>query len=138
MIARVARCLALLVVTIAAAGCASAGASGSPSPGRSFHVDATLSEASQTVTETQLPASILDPIIDEVGRIAGVPREQVRVASAEAVTFPNGGLGCEEPGIAYTQVQIDGYRVVLEAGGVSYDYRGTGSRPPRRCLKPTS
>ncbi len=96
-----------------------------------------LPEASQTVTETQLPASILDPIIDEVGRDAGVPRGQVRVTSAEAVTFPNAGLGCEQPGLAYTQVQVDGYRVVLEAGGVSYDYRGTGSRPPRRCLKPT-
>ena len=119
MIARVARCLALLVVAIAAAGCASAGASGAPSLGRSFHVDATLPEASQTVTQTQLPASILDPIIDEVGRDAGVPREQVRVMSAEALTFPNGGLGCEVPGMAYTQVQVDGYRVVLEAGGVS-------------------
>ncbi len=90
------------------------------------------------MTQTQLPALILDPIIDEVGRIAGVRREQVRVMTAQAVTFPNAGLGCEQPGIAYTQVQVDGYRVVLEAGGVSYDYRGTGTRPPRRCLKPTS
>ena len=88
------------------------------------------------MTETQLSASILDPIIDEVSRDAGVPREQVRVMSAEAMTFPNAGLGCEQPGIAYAQVQIDGYRVLLEAGGNTYDYRGAGSRPPRRCLKP--
>jgi hypothetical protein len=96
-----------------------------------------MPEASQIVTETQLPASILDPVVDEVSRDAGVPRAQVRVVSAEAVTFPNAGLGCEQPGMAYTQVQVDGYRVVLEAGGNWYDYRGTGSRPPRRCLKPT-
>jgi hypothetical protein len=89
------------------------------------------------VTDPQLPASILDPIIDEVARDAGVLRDQVRVVSAEAMTFPNAGLGCEQPGMMYTQVQVDGYRVVLDAGGISYDYRGTGSRPPRRCLKPT-
>ena len=132
-----ARCLALLLVTFAAAGCAAAGASASPSVGRSFQASPLLPEGSQTVTATQLPASILDPIIDDVARDAGVSREQVRVLSAEAVTFSNAGLGCEQPGIAYTQVQVDGYRVVLEAGGVSYDYRGTGSRPARRCLKPT-
>ena len=86
---------------------------------------------------TALPASIVDPLIDAVSEQAGVPRESVAVMSAEAVTFPNAGLGCEEPGMLYTQVQVDGYRVVLEAAGSRYDYRGTWNGRPRRCLKPT-
>lgn len=85
------------------------------------------------MTATQLPASILDPIIDAVARDAGVLREAVVVRQAEAVTFPNPGLGCPEPGMAYKQVPVDGYRVVLEAGGTTYDYRGTGGLPARRC-----
>lgn len=96
----------------------------------------TTPEASRAVTEIQLPASILDPITDEVARDAGVAREAVVVRQAEAVTFPNGGLGCEQPGMLYTQVQVDGYRVVLEAGGVTYDYRGPWNGRARRCLQP--
>ena len=59
------------------------------------------------------------------------------LVSAEAVTFPDGGLGCPEPGMAYTQVMTDGYKVVATAGGKTYDYRGTGSTF-RRCTNPAS
>jgi hypothetical protein len=51
----------------------------------------------------------------------------VTVISAEAVTFPDGSLGCPEPGMAYTQALVDGYKIVAEAGGKTYDFRGTGS-----------
>lgn len=83
-----------------------------------------------------VPSSVVDALIATVADLASVPPDEVTVVYADAVTFPNGSLGCEQPGMMYTQVQVDGYRVVLEADGVSYDYRGTGSRPPRRCLKP--
>ncbi len=60
-------------------------------------------------------------------RLAGVPVEQVVVVSAEAVTFPDGSLGCPQPGMVYTQALVDGYKIVAEAGGKTYDFRGTGS-----------
>jgi hypothetical protein len=141
----VARSLALLAVAFAVAGCTVAGASpaarsviGEPlsppaSAGHSIQPGSTSPEASHTVTDVQLPASIIDPIVAAVARDAGVPLEAVVVRLAEAVTFPNGGLGCPEPGMVYTQVQVDGYRVVLEADGTTYDYRGTAGRPARRC-----
>ncbi len=76
---------------------------------------------------SDLPASVLDPVIAEVARLAGVPIDQVVVVSGEAITFPDGSLGCPQPGMAYTQVLVDGYKVVAEAGGKTYDFRGTGS-----------
>ena len=79
-----------------------------------------------------LPASVTDPVVAEVGRIAGVPVDRVTIVSAEAVTFPDGSLGCPQPGMAYTQVPVDGYKIVLEAGGTTYDIRGSGSTF-RRC-----
>ena len=80
-----------------------------------------------------LPASITDPIVAEIAADAGVPIDEVTILSAEAVTFPDGSLGCPVPGMVYTQVLVDGYRVVAEAGGGTYDYRGSGGRF-RRCL----
>ena len=82
-----------------------------------------------------LPQSILDPVVAEAARLAGVPVDQVTVVSAEAVTFPDGSLGCPVPGMAYTQALVDGYKVVVEAGGATYDFRGTGQAQFRLCEK---
>jgi hypothetical protein len=84
---------------------------------------------------TSVPSSVVASLVERVASIARVSPRDVVVEVAEAVVFPNAGLGCEEPGMAYTQVQVDGYRVVLRAGDEIFDYRGTGSAPPRRCLK---
>jgi len=73
-----------------------------------------------------LPASVIAPIVADAARRAGVPVDQVTVIYAHAQTFPDGSLGCPLPGMAYPQIVTDGYRVVVEAGGVQYDYRGTG------------
>ena len=68
---------------------------------------------------------------------AGVDPAEVTVVSAEAVTFPDGGLGCPEPGMMYTQVLTPGYRVVVEAGGREYDYRaGARGGAVRWCENP--
>ena len=74
-----------------------------------------------------LPASVVDPVVADVARLAGVPVDQVVVVSAEEVTFPAGSLGCPQPGMVYTQAMVDGYKIVAEAGGKTYDYRGSGS-----------
>jgi hypothetical protein len=80
-----------------------------------------------------LSASVVDPVVAEISRISGVPVAEVKIISAEAVTFPDGSLGCPVPGMAYTQMMTDGYKIVAAAGGTTYDYRGTGSSF-RRCL----
>lgn len=80
-----------------------------------------------------LSARFIDPIVAEIAGLAAVAPSEVVVISAEAVTFPNGGLGCPKPGFSYTQVQVDGYKVVAVAGGQTYDYRGTTAGVFRRC-----
>ena len=61
------------------------------------------------------------------------------LVSAASVTFPDGGLGCPEPGMLYTQVLTPGYRVVVEAGGREYDYRaGARGGEIRWCENPPS
>ena len=80
-----------------------------------------------------LPPSIVGPVVAEIARLAGVPEDQVTVVSAESVTFPDGGLGCPIPGMVYIQVQVDGYRIVAEAGGKTYDYRGSAPGQFRQC-----
>jgi len=74
---------------------------------------------------------------DLAGRL-GVDASQIGVAAAESIVWPDAGLGCPQPGMAYAQVQVDGFRLVLTHGGASYVYHGGGDRPqPFLCEKPS-
>jgi len=76
----------------------------------------------------QVPRAILDPILKEAAKLTNVPREQLVIVRAEPVVWNDGSLGCPEPGMMYTQALVNGYWVVIEAGGQKYDFRvGRGS-----------
>ena len=113
--------ITLVAILCLLAGC-SAASSEQPSP-----------EPAGSPGAVSLPASIVDPVVADVARRAGVPADQVAVQSAEAVTFPDAGLGCPVPGMGYAQVQVDGYRIVAVAAGTTYDYRGTAPGTFRLC-----
>ncbi len=121
--------IALLASLCGVAACSASGGD----PSGSFTRDSeqpTQSAASRPGAPSgtiDLPTSITDAVVADIARLAGVTVDQVTILSAERVTFPDGGLGCPVPGMAYTQVQVDGYRIVALAGGRSYDYRGSGS-----------
>jgi hypothetical protein len=55
------------------------------------------------------------------------------------VEWPDGSLGCPQPGVEYLQVITPGFWVELQVGEVKYDYRATQSGALRLCenLLPT-
>ena len=112
--------LTLLAAAWVVGGCSAASSSSAPPPASSHRKWAPSGNIA-------LPASVIEPVVADVAKLAGVPADQVTVISAEAVTFPDGSLGCPQPGMVYTQALVDGYKIVAEAGGKTYDYRGTGS-----------
>jgi len=46
----------------------------------------------------------------------------VRVISSESVDWPDGCLGIAKPGILCSQIVTPGFRIVLESGGLQYEY----------------
>jgi hypothetical protein len=80
-----------------------------------------------------------DPLaaaIADLSRETGVDPDDVQVVVNEQVTWRDGSLGCPEPGMMYTQALVDGYRIVLRAGGEEVAYHGSTGRPPFRCDHP--
>jgi hypothetical protein len=78
-----------------------------------------------------MPGTPIDPTmplvtaaVDDLAGRLGIKPDAVTVVAAQAVTWPDGSLGCPEPGMMYTQVLVDGTLVVLEAGGRRYEYHG--------------
>lgn len=62
---------------------------------------------------------------DLAGRIGSQAAGAAVVVRSEAVTWPDGSLGCPQPGMYYEQIEVEGYQVVFEVDGAQYDYRAT-------------
>jgi len=63
-------------------------------------------------------------------KVGGGDAARATVEVAQSVTWPDGSLGCPQPGMMYTQMVVPGYHVVLALDGTKYDYRiGLGGTP---------
>jgi hypothetical protein len=74
---------------------------------------------------------------DAARRLAMKPR----VVSVERVTWRDGSLGCPQPGMAYTQALIPGWRIELAVGSTSVIYHASEQGrvvhcPPGRAKAP--
>ena len=70
--------------------------------------------------------------------VADLARRGVSAApvlvSVRDVTWPDGALGCPQPGIVYAQVLVEGLQVIVTAGGARYDYRFGRGDTPTLCV----
>lgn len=62
-------------------------------------------------------AALLPAVLDDAAKRSQVPAEQLRVVSMQAVTWPDGSLGCPQPGRLYTQALVPGWRITIAAAG---------------------
>ena len=77
-----------------------------------------------------------DAILALAARL-GVSTDGIRVVSEENVTWPDGSIGCPQPGMSYTQALVDGRRVILVHDGVEYHYHGAQNGPLFYCASPS-
>jgi hypothetical protein len=125
--------LALLLVTLAACGAG---------PDDSLVGETTPPSTVPTTTEnetTTMPISdqeqlpIVAPARADLALRLGVDADQLQVISAEEVTWPDGSLGCPEPGMSYTQALVDGSKVVLGYDDRVYVYHAGDDGQPFLC-----
>jgi hypothetical protein len=83
--------------------------------------------------KTGVPKGILDPILNEAAPLARIPREQLVIVRAEPVVWSDGSLCCSEPGMEYAQTLVNGYWVVINAAGQTYDFRAGRDGRFRLC-----
>jgi hypothetical protein len=96
----------------------------------------TASSAPGTGTPLDPSSTLVQGAVDDLARRLGIEREEVTVVDARAVTWPDGSLGCPEPGVQYVQRLVDGALAILETGGRRYEYHG--GNPLALCERPTS
>ena len=69
----------------------------------------------------------------DAARRSGLAVSAIKLASAERVTWPDGSLGCPQPGMLYTQALVPGYRIRIQAGRALLDYHAGMRGAPRLC-----
>jgi hypothetical protein len=89
-------------------------------------------------TRDAVPGAYLQAAIADAASRAGVDPADVTVISTESRDWPSGALGCPVMGFMYTDMVTPGYRIVVEAGGTTYDYRAAsrGAGDVRLCENP--
>ncbi|HSK06663.1 MAG TPA: hypothetical protein VK990_04015 [Acidimicrobiia bacterium] len=124
---RTATLLVLLIVATAACGAGS-------EPSASTLVTTTTSEGETTTmppSDAELP--IVEPAVTDLAERLGVDRAEIEVVMAERVTWPDGSLGCPQPGMSYTQALVEGSRVALGHDGRVYLYHAGTDDQPSLC-----
>jgi hypothetical protein len=79
------------------------------------------------------PAAMVEAALDDAANRSTTGRADLKVKSAEAVTWPDGSLGCPQPGMLYTQALVSGYRIVLLAGDLLLNYHAAARGKPVFC-----
>jgi hypothetical protein len=100
----------------------------SPSPDASVRDDRTAPELptippSDEPMTGEVPAEIMANLVADAAERGGVDPGDVEVVQAISITWNDGSLGCPEPNMSYTMALVDGYHVILLAGGEELDYR---------------
>lgn len=136
-----------LALIVGALGLAACGEAGEPAGTTLAEVTTTSEQTTTTTLPTvestmpEIPPSNPDSapetvvekaMLDLVKRTDRSP-DSVTVVVAESKTWPDGSLGCPQPGMSYTQALVDGSRVLLEAEGRLYAYHAGPDGEPFLC-----
>ena len=103
----------------------------SPTPGESTPM--TL----PTPVYANKPELVLTATADLAQRLS-VSSDQITVAGSFEVVWPDGSLGCPQKGMAYIEMLIPGYLVVLGYDGKRYEYHSGRDGNVTYCPNPTA
>ena len=86
-----------------------------------------------TGIDPDVSEELLDSIrVDAANRGKSVP-SAVRIITAKHADWPDGAMGCPEPGQEYTHAPTSGYHIIASVGVQKFDYRATKGGRFRFC-----
>jgi hypothetical protein len=84
----------------------------------------------------EVPETVLTSIRADLAQRLGTKVAAATVVRAEQVIWPDGALGCGQPGGIYTQATVPGYLVEFELASRHYRYHGSLAGPFVYCERP--
>jgi hypothetical protein len=92
-------------------------------------VEVVVAPTGQQVSTTAIPREVRRAVVADAAKRFNVAESAVVLTRAEQVTWPNGSLGCAQPGHMYTQMLVEGFRVAAKTaeGELTYHTDGRGN-----------
>jgi hypothetical protein len=90
---------------------------------------ATMADAAKA----DVPDALLVAVKADLAARRQVAVDDIRLLSSESLLWRDLSLGCGKPNELYAQVEVPGYRILLEAGGRQFDYRARDGGPFILC-----
>ncbi len=84
-------------------------------------------------TQNSLGRPLDAQAIEDLATRLKLDKAEIEVVRMEEVDWPDGSLGCPEPGMRYKQVVVNGTFIQLRAGGQLYNYHSGNTRLPFLC-----
>lgn len=77
-----------------------------------------------TIGDIEMPEenTVVDAARADLAQREGVTPEDVSVVRVREVDWPDSALGCPEEGMAYTQVVVSGFQILLQVDERVFDY----------------
>ena len=96
--------------------------------------DIITTPSANTVFATTSPGyEFVRRAIAELATELALDPDSIQLLRVESATWTNLDLGCGDSGLAPLNLTIDGYRLVLQAGGSVYEYHTDNRSTLRRC-----
>jgi hypothetical protein len=89
--------------------------------------------AGEAVQMAAVPRAVRRAVVADAAQRFKVAENAVALVRAEQVTWPDGALGCPEPGRLYTQALVSGYRVVAKTSAGEMLYHTDAGGNVRTC-----
>lgn len=89
-------------------------------------------------TSSLFPGSepLIMAAVQDLAQRLDTDSDNIAVESAQIVVWPDSSLGCPRPDMVYTQVQREGFRILLSVDKTVYAYHGGEGRGPFLCEEP--
>jgi hypothetical protein len=82
--------------------------------------------------------ALIERATADLAQRLSIPASQIKAIETKEVFWPDASLGCPQPGIAYAQIPIPGYLIMLVNSGDQFEYHADTHGNTLYCENPTA
>lgn len=79
---------------------------------------------------------LIQTAVDDLSNRLSISPEKITLTDAKAVIWSDSSLGCPKPGMAYMEVLMPGFLILLDVDGRAYEYHAGGGGNVFLCENP--
>jgi hypothetical protein len=88
-------------------------------------------------TPVEAPEEMIEAAKLDLATYLQIGVGDIALVESRPITWSSSAIGCAQSGVAYDDVEVPGYLILLTTGGAMASYHQGGDAPPFLCLLPS-